>query len=213
MPFEHLLEYALASTLNHVSVAGNDSVKVPASDLSRALVETVAVARAGNIPQESFLPRSRTHSTLEPYKQLRQEPTRRIFACPRELLPSRQVEHHIRLDEGLVRLMTENQLLIRMTSHILVVELTVEFGIDFHVVLVFRCPYMLKFATCGSLIFLTLLRKALDAEKFGRGKSFRPVGDEDVVLEVESSDVANTIAHRFDCCTDFWGEGCWREDG
>jgi len=68
MPIKHFLEDPFASGLNHVSMTGNDLIKVPASDLPRALVETTAVARAGNIPQESPLPRSRTHSALHSNK-------------------------------------------------------------------------------------------------------------------------------------------------
>lgn len=56
MPLEHFLKDALSGTLNHVSMAGNDALKVPLADPGHALRESRAVPLTRPIPDCTLLP-------------------------------------------------------------------------------------------------------------------------------------------------------------
>ena len=57
MPLKNLLENALAITLNHISMTGNDFIEIPAIDLPDTPVEVRPISLTSRIPQKSLLPR------------------------------------------------------------------------------------------------------------------------------------------------------------
>lgn len=57
MPLSNLLEDALSSRLDHISVTRDDPIKVPLLDLRHALVESWSIL-CGLEPQSAFLPSS-----------------------------------------------------------------------------------------------------------------------------------------------------------
>lgn len=73
MPFEDLLKDALAITLDYVSVAGDDALKVPLVDSGNRLCEAGSVARASTIPNGPLLPDGATLRALQGTKDLRQD--------------------------------------------------------------------------------------------------------------------------------------------
>lgn len=58
-----------------------------------------------------------------------------------------------------------------------------------------------------------LLGEAVDAEELGIGVGGGPVGEEDVVLEIEGGEVADVVAEAFDGGADVGGQGDGGEDG
>lgn len=162
VPLKHLLENALTPRLNDIPVTRNNPIKIPTSNFLSTLTEPAPIPRTSNIPQEPLLPSSRTHSILHPNKHPRQKPTRRSFTSSRKLLIRRQVKHHISLNKRLIRLMAKHQLLIRMTAHILVVELSIKFRVDLHIGFVLLRPDMLEMVAGCSWVFFPFLWQTLD---------------------------------------------------
>ena len=103
--------------------------------------------------------------------------------------------------------MVKYKFFIRVAVYILVVELSIENFVDTDGVFLGLSPYVVEFCSSGVLIGFALLRKAFYAEDFGRGVSFRPFADEDVVLVVWRSNVGDAIPERFDFGADFRSEG------
>jgi len=92
-----------------------------------------------------------------------------------------------------------------MAADILDLELAVKLLIDFQIPLVLLRPDMREFRACCLLALLTLLRQAVDAEQLGGGVGGRPVGEEDVVLEIEGGEVADVVTKGFDGGADVGG--------
>ena len=65
MPIKNLLEDVFSTALDHVAVARDYLVKVPASNLPSTLIETLTVPGACSVPKESLLPRRRSHCILQ----------------------------------------------------------------------------------------------------------------------------------------------------
>ena len=158
MPLHDILEDTFRSTLNHIPMTRNDSLKIPSVDPVHTLVEARPVFRARGIPQEPLLPLRLPSRTHQPHKQLRQQARLRPLLCPGILLRRRQVEHQIRLNKRLIGLVKEHQLLVPMATHILIVEGCVEVGVDFETCLILLRPYVLEICPSGFLRGLPFLR-------------------------------------------------------
>lgn len=81
-----------------------------------------------------------------------------------------------------------------MAINILVIKVGVKLGINLELLLVALCKDYreLVVVDLGVVELLrTLLGEALDANDFGSRVLFGPLGDEDVVLIVESSDIGD----------------------
>lgn len=76
-------------------------------------------------------------------------------------------QYVLRLNQSSIGAMAKNELFVRMTSHIFVVELFVKVRVDFHARLVLLGPYVLKIAPSSSLVIFTLLGQAFDAQELG----------------------------------------------
>ena len=116
------------------------------------------------------------------------------------------------MDQGLARLVQEDQLLVRMAVNVLVVELAVKIRINGHFSFILRREDMAELRTCGGGIFLSLLGQALDTDDGCCREGACPVADEDVVLIIQGGDVADVVAEVRDGGFDFGGQGCGRED-
>lgn len=81
-----------------------------------------------------------------------------------------------------------------MAADILDLELAVEVGVDLHIALVLLRPDVCELRAGGLVRLGALLGEAVDAEEFGIWVGGGPVGEEDVVLEVEGSQVADVVA-------------------
>lgn len=80
MPFKHLLEDALSASLNHITVARDDAVKIPLLDPCHTLVEGRSVTRAECIPDEPLLPDCIATGVVDVVHKLGQEARLRILA-------------------------------------------------------------------------------------------------------------------------------------
>lgn len=150
---------------------------------------------------------------------LRREPRRGTLLAPRVLLRGRQVEQQIRLNQRPARPMEEDQLLVRMRIHILVLELPVELPAHAHLLLPLlrklhldrQVGYVLVVGTRGGCGGFALLVEALGRDDRGGGVGGRPGGEEDVVLDVRGYDVRDGRAGQEGL--DGGREGDRREDG
>lgn len=99
VPFEDAAEGLFSVAHQRLSVARNERVKVPVVDSLDALIETVPVPCAQDVPQESLHALCVPLGRLHVHKQLTRE-TNLFLALRtlRVLLISRQVEHKIGLD-------------------------------------------------------------------------------------------------------------------
>ncbi len=118
---------------------------------------------------------------------------------------SGEVEEQVRFDKRAIRTVVENNLLIRMTVHILIVEVGVEFRVDFEIVFIVFGNDVLEARPGGFFAPLTLFREAFGAEQFGGGEGRRPLREKDVVLEVGGDEVSDLAAEGGDRFPDFWG--------
>lgn len=108
MPCEHFLEYRFPVVLDHIPVARDNLLKVPAVDAPYTLIETLPIRRARHIPEEPLLPSRRADGILKGREKSRQNPVRCFLPRPAVLLVRRQIEHHVRLDKRLVWLVAEH---------------------------------------------------------------------------------------------------------
>ena len=213
LPFHDFLENVLSTGLDHISVARYNPVPIPSKNFLGALCEPRAIARARNMPYESLLPRCVSLGVLKAGEYLCQDARCGVQPCFRILLVCRQIEHHVRLDQGLVRLVAENQLLVRMAAHVLIVELVVKLWVNLHALLVLLCPNPFELGPIFSFrVFFAFLRQAVDTHQLGRRESIGPLGEEDMMLEVEGCKVFDIAAKRLDSTFDLWSEGSGRED-
>ena len=97
MPIINLFEDVLSTTLDHVAVARNYLVKVPASDLPCTLIETLTVTRACSVPKESLLPCCKSCCVLKSDEEFCQNAGPWIFASPGELFVRWEIKHHAEL--------------------------------------------------------------------------------------------------------------------
>lgn len=125
MPLADLLEDALASRFDHISVARDDAVKIPLLDLCHALVKGRSVF-CGLKPECALLPCRRSVGVHDADKELGEDTCRGIFAALAELLGRWKVEEKIRFDKSLAGLVVEDKLLVAVGEDILGIKLVVE---------------------------------------------------------------------------------------
>lgn len=205
MPREQFLKDRFSVVLNHIPMTRNNPIKIPRIDSPCTLVETLPIRPTSDIPQKPPLPRRRPNSVLESREESRQKSIRRFLICPTILLVRRQVEHHIGLDKRLIGLVTEDKLFIRMTAHILIIELLIELGIHFQGILILHCPDVRELGARGFMIGFTFLGEAFHTEDFCRGKGARPFSKEDVMFEVQGGKIGDVVTEGFDGGADFRG--------
>lgn len=213
MPSKQLPVYLVPSTLNHISMARYNLIKIPPIDLPCTRVESLSITTTGHVPKKPLLPRCRTNGILERGEQLGQHPISCLLSCPTILFVRWKIEHHIRLDERPIRLVAKHQLFVRMTAYIFIFEFAIEVRIYLHALFVLHRPNMSKFCACGGGVRLAFLWEAFDAEYFGRWVGACPFGEEDVVFEVHGGDITNVVAECFYGGADFRSEGYRGKDG
>lgn len=192
MPIQHLSENPFTPSLDNVTVARNHPIKVPSGHRSCAFGKPLAVPRARDIPDEPFLPRCRPGRVLEAGEDLGQDP--RGGQKPRlgVLLGRGKIEEQIGLDHGLVGLVAEHELFVRVTPDIFVVEIPVEVRVDGHRALVLLGEHPREGRpTRRFRLRLPLLRQAVDPDELGGWVGFGPGGEEHVVLNVQSGEVGD----------------------
>ena len=212
MPLHHLPKNPLPTTLNHIPMTRNYFIKIPAINPLHTLREPLPVLGTRHIPQEPALPLRialRIHQTDE---KPRQHSRLGAILGPRVLLVRRQVEDQVRFDERLVGLVAEDELLVAVAADVFVVEFAVEIRVDAGVEFVLLGPDGVELGAGGLAALLALFGKAFHPEEFGGWEGFRPLGDEDVVFEVESGDVSDVVAQLLDCGAHFVRQGSWGEN-
>jgi len=220
MPLKHLLKNALPIPLNHIPMTRNDPVKIPLIDPPRTLVEARSIPTAQRIPLEPLLSQGLALRALEQLEQLRQNALIRSLPGPRVLLRRRRVEHIIRHNERLLRLVQEHQLLVGMVGDELVLEVPVELLGYANAPAVLRREDGVE----GDLLAVggrrgivgalgALLGEALGADDDGLGEGLGPGADEDVVLDVGRDDVFQVVALLLELGLHFGCQSYGREDG
>lgn len=107
MPFRDLLEYSLASGLHHISMAGDDTIKVPFLDLRHALVKSRAIL-GGLKPQRALLPGCGSVGVHDAVEELGKDTCGGTLATFAELFGGREVEEQIRFNERSAGLVVED---------------------------------------------------------------------------------------------------------
>jgi hypothetical protein len=181
MPSEHLLPHALAISLNDIPVTRHNPLKSPPINPGHTLIEPRAIARTRPIPNRALLPHRRARSTLQRAKNLGQNPTSRILACPAELFGRWKVEHHVCLDKRLGGFVVEHDFLVEVRWHVFPIELGVEFGGNGGYGHAF-CEDEGEGNVLVALL-LALLGQGFGAEDLGGWVGGVPWAEEDVVLE------------------------------
>jgi hypothetical protein len=210
VPSEDFLEDVLAVLLNHITVARNNTLKVPFVDSCHALVEGGSIRGTECIPDEPLLPDSGTSRIVDLAHQLCEDTSGGVNISTRVLLCSGQIEQQIRLDQSLGRLVIEDQLLVGVRMDILGIELVIKGLVNIPASVVLGTEQMCP----GQWLFLTLalLLQCVRADEFGVWEGFVPVVHEDVVLGVVGGNVLYS-AHLVDAAADFVGESDRGEDG
>ena len=207
MPRKQLPVHLVPSTLDYISMARYNLIKIPPIDLSCTRVESLSITTTGHVPKKPLLPRCRTNGILESGEELGQHPIGCLLSCPTILFVRWKIEQHIRLDKRLIRLVAKYQLFVRVTAYVFIFKFAIEVRIHLHALFVLHRPNMSEFCACGFGVRLALLWEAFDAEYFGRWVGARPFGEEDVVFEVHGGDITNVIAKSFYGGANFWSEG------
>ena len=149
---------------------------------------------------------------LQADEEFRKSSLGRIFRRLRVLFRCREIEHDISLYQGFLRLVVEQQLLVRVRGNIFVLEFGVEFGINCQTTHVRLCKFVVEFRAVGEFGGGAFLADSLRADEFGGGEGFGPFGYEDVVLEVEGDEVGDVVPEGFEMRADVCGQGYWGED-
>lgn len=212
MPRKQFPVHLVPSTLDHISMARYNLIKVPPVNLPCTRIESFSISATCHIPQESFLPCCGANGTLESGEKLGQHPIRRFLSRPTILLVRRQIEHHVRLDERPIRPMAKHQLFIRMTAYILIIKLLIKIRIHLHDLFILHGPNMCELCAGGLGVRFAFFREAFDAEDFGGREGAYPFREEDVVFEVHGGYVTDVVAESFHGGADFGSESCGRED-
>lgn len=210
VPLKDLSEDALALLLDHITVAGNDALKVPLVNSSHALVECRSVGRTQSVPDKSLLPDSRASRGVDLAHQLGENTSRGTGISTRVLLCSRQIEQQVGLNQCLGRLVVEDQLLVCMCVYVFGIELAVEGLVDVPAGVVLWAEQMCP----GQWLFLTLALgfQLIRTNEFGVWEGLVPVVHEDVVFGIVGCDVFDG-SEFVDATTDFVGESYGGEDG
>jgi len=213
MPLEDLPEDPLPPTLNHVPVTRYDAIEIELLNLPDTLVERRPIPRARHIPIKPLLPDRASLRTHQTHKQPRQQARGRGLAGARILLVRGQVEEQIGFDEGAVGPVVEDELLVGVAVHVLVVEVGVEVGVDVEAVFVLGREDVVEAGAGRFFALRAFLAQAFGPEELGGGEGRRPLGDEDVVFGVRRDEVFDRAAEGGERFVHFGREGYGGEDG
>lgn len=214
MPLEDLPEDALPPTLNHVPMTRYDAIEIELLDLPDTPVEGRPIARARHIPIEALLPDGGPLGAHQAHKQPRQQARGGgLAAGARILLVGGQVKEQVGLDEGAVGPVVEDELLVGVAVHVLVVEVGVEVGVDAEVVLVPGREDVLEAGAGRFLAPRAFLAQPFGPEQPGGGEGRRPLRDEDVVFGVRRDEVFDRPAEAGERLVHFGRQGDGGEDG
>lgn len=214
MPPHNIPEHTLATSLNNISVAGDDPVKIPLIDCCNAPVETWPVIAAHSVPDKTSLSLNLcwASQTSEGAEDLRKDARIRRLLALGVLLDGRSIEDEICLDQGFVRLKVEDQLLVAMAWHEFGIEFSVKLFIDLECISVLDGEDNVKadllIALLGSLLW-----QALGRDDLGLGISCVPLAQPDVVLNVWGDDVLGRSGQSRNAFLHAWREINGREDG
>ena len=221
MPLKRLVKDLLRIPLQHISMTRDEGVKVPAVDELDAVVEAGAVL-GDHIPVEALHPLVLAAvGVVQALKRPPREVGRGALGLGHAavLLPGGQVEHQVRLDEGAVRPVEEDELAVAVPIDILVVEVGVKVLPDANIALagLGEDDGKLFIADLGvvalGVLLGALLGETLWADELGRGEGLGPLADEDVVLNVKGDDVGHVAAHLVNLGPCIICEGYRGEDG
>lgn len=193
-------------------MTSDDPVEIPGLDDLGAVREAGAVLASGGVPQEAALPDHVAAGVHDGAEQLGEDAGGGVEAGAGILLGGGQVEEDVGLDQGLGRLVQEDELLVLVAVDELVVELVVELRADAHLALVLRAEHVRELDALGRRVALALLWQAFHANHLGLRVLLGPRADEDVVLDVGRNDVLHG-AHALDLGLDVGRQGDGAEDG
>lgn len=181
MPSKDLFEYALAIRLNHISVTGNDLVKVPSVDLADAGIKTGSVAATDGIPDEPSLSHRWTAGVVQRGEDFRENARGRVHSRLAELFMGWKVEKEITFNQGLLGFVVKDELLVHVAVDEFVVKGCVKFCVNFGRRFILSSEHDGK----GDLfVFLlgTLLGQTFGSQHFGVWVFLVPWSEEDVML-------------------------------
>ena len=215
VPLKHLLKHGFSVLLDGVTMAGDDSDKIPRVDPLYALVERGAVPAADGVPEQALLAfaldglgadeGAGEEAGLGPVG----------LGHARVLLLGGEVEEEVGLDEDLVGLVEEDDLLVGVAVDVLDLEVGLELVADrggaLGLGLVDDGEVLLADLLVGG--GLALLREAVGADDLGGREGLLPVRDEDVVLHVGGDEVLHVPAEALELRLHLGGEGDGREHG
>jgi hypothetical protein len=209
VPGKHLSEDALAVLLDHITVTRNDTLKVPFVDSGHTLVEGRSVRCTECIPDKSLLPDSCTSRSVDFAHQLCEYASGRVNISTRVLFCGWQVEQQIGLNQGLRRLVVEDELLVGVCVDVLGIELAIKGFVNVPAGVVLWAEQVCP----GQWLFLTftLLLQCIRADEFGVWEGLVPVIHEDMMLCIVGSNVLYG-AHLVDLAANVIGESYRRED-
>lgn len=130
MPLHDLLEDALASGFDHISMTRHDPVEIPRPNPQHTLIERGSIRRTQSIPNRPLLPQRRALGTLQPAKNLGQNARGGVDGGFGELFGGGEVEEEIAFDEGFGGFVQEDEFFVRVAVDVFGGEGGVEFGID-----------------------------------------------------------------------------------
>lgn len=214
VPLKHLAERLLGLVLHDIAVARDHGDEIPLVDTVHALVEALAVL--DEVPVCALQPASVARDVLGPREDLVEDaaagPLR--LGHPAVLLRGGQVEEQVGLDEHAVGLVEEDDFQVGVGVDVLVLKVGVEVVADARLALVGLCEDDGEglVADLGVVLLGSLLRQALGPDELGLGVLLCPLGDEDVVLEVQGDNVAHVAAQLGHLCLDGVCERDGRKD-
>lgn len=211
MPLHDLLENALSTRLDHITVARDQTLKVPAVDLCDRFVEASSVTRRESVPEHALLPDRAASGVLDAAEELRQQAGRRRQLGLAHLFRSGQVEQQIRFDQSLRWLVAEHELLVGVRINVFHVELPVELLGD-------RVGFAFgeeeSKVDLWVALLVSVIGQGIRSDDHRRRVLLLPWLDEDVVLLIQRSDVFDLSklfhrrSHLVGQCD--WAEHCKR---
>lgn len=205
VPCHHIAEYPLGTSLDSITMARNQAIKVPLINPSHGLIERRPILFGENIPCKPSMPCSWRLGGQQRHDKPRKEISPR-FRGLGILLLSGQVEEQIRLNNRARGLMQKHQLARPVAIHILAFKLSIELLRDRPRQLIVLLEYMLEQGVLELRVRLSLFIQTLRRQDHCLWVCVLPRGEIEVVFDIWSRDVFDVSTEGFDCLADFGRE-------